>query len=175
MKKTISLIVILFTTSISFSAKAQTSDQMIRDWERAKAYTKEYLDVMPEEGYAFKPTPEMRSFADEMMHLANGNFGMAAMASNTISPYQSGTLEKTEDKSKSTVIKTVMDSYDFVIKTIKNMKAEQFAVNVKIANKFEMPASVALAKLFEHQTHMRGQTMVYLRLKGITPPTEKLF
>ncbi len=29
-----------------------------------------------------------------------------------------------------------MDSYDFVIKTNKNKKAEQFAVNVKISNKF---------------------------------------
>ena len=175
MKKNLHLIVILFTTLISFSGKAQTSDQMIKDWERVKAYTKEYLDVMPEEGYAFKPTPEMRSFDAEMMHLANGNFGMSAMPSNTKSPYESGSLEKMEDKSKSNTTKLVMASYDFVINAIKNMKTEQFAINVKIANKFEMPASVAFAKLFEHQTHMRGQTMVYLRLKEITPPSEKLF
>ncbi len=84
MKKNVFLFATLFIMFIAFSAEAQTSDQLIKDWERAKVYTKEYLDVMPEEGYAFKPTPEMRSFADEMMHLANGNFGMAAMARNTI-------------------------------------------------------------------------------------------
>jgi uncharacterized damage-inducible protein DinB len=33
----------------------------------------------------------------------------------------------------------------------------------------------ALAKVFEHQVHHRGQTTVYLRLAGVTPPQEKLF
>ncbi|MBS1501785.1 MAG: damage-inducible protein DinB, partial [Bacteroidetes bacterium] len=33
---------------------------MIADWERAKVYTKAYLDAMPEDGYSYKPTPEMR-------------------------------------------------------------------------------------------------------------------
>lgn len=35
--------------------------------------------------------------------------------------------------------------------------------------------AVGIGKAFEHQTHHRGQTTVYLRLKGITPPAEKLF
>ena len=42
---------------------------MVKEWERAKAYTKEYLDTMPEPGYALKPTPEMRSFAEQMLYL----------------------------------------------------------------------------------------------------------
>jgi uncharacterized damage-inducible protein DinB len=32
-----------------------------------------------------------------------------------------------------------------------------------------------LSKGFEHQTHHRGQTTIYLRLKGVKPPQEKLF
>ncbi len=44
--------------------KAAAPDQtMIEDWERAKAYTKEYLDAMPEDGYGFRPTPDIRNFA----------------------------------------------------------------------------------------------------------------
>ncbi|MBO0721263.1 MAG: damage-inducible protein DinB, partial [Blastocatellia bacterium] len=31
------------------------------------------------------------------------------------------------------------------------------------------------AASFEHQTHHRGQTTIYLRLKGVTPPGEKLY
>ncbi len=37
-----------------------------------------------------------------------------------------------------------------------------------------MHASVALEKLFEHQTHMSGKTMVYLRLKGITSANREI-
>lgn len=32
-----------------------------------------------------------------------------------------------------------------------------------------------LKKNFEHQTHHRGQTTIYLRAHGVTPPPEKLF
>lgn len=32
-----------------------------------------------------------------------------------------------------------------------------------------------MTKTFEHQTHHRGQTTVYLRMSEITPPQEKLY
>ena len=57
-------IVLLLTVFLSMSnlhAQTTTAD-IVKDWERAKAFTKEYLDAMPERGYSFKPTKEMRSF-----------------------------------------------------------------------------------------------------------------
>jgi uncharacterized damage-inducible protein DinB len=32
-----------------------------------------------------------------------------------------------------------------------------------------------LLAAFEHQTHHRGQTTIYIRLQGIRPPNERLF
>lgn len=61
-------------------------NDMVKDWERAKAYTKEYLDVMPEKGYSLKPTKEMRSFAEQLLHLTDANYGFAAAATGGISP-----------------------------------------------------------------------------------------
>jgi uncharacterized damage-inducible protein DinB len=49
------------------------------------------------------------------------------------------------------------------------------AENVKLFGRFEMTKGTAIAKAFEHQTHHRGQTTVYIRLAGATPPQEKLF
>ncbi|WPQ61816.1 hypothetical protein SIO70_25990 [Chitinophaga sancti] len=61
------LAVLLGATSI---AKAQSQTEvLVKEWERAKAYTKEYLDAMPDKDYSLKPTPEMRSFADQFLHL----------------------------------------------------------------------------------------------------------
>lgn len=148
--------------------------QLVKDWERAKAYTKEYLDAMPEDGYAYKPTKEMRSFAQQMLHLADANYGLGSSALGATSPYKFGDIEKTTDQSKMNTTKIVMDSYDFVIKGIKSMDAQKFSENVKLFGN-EMTRAVALGKTFEHQTHHRGQTTVYLRLKGVTPPQEKLF
>ncbi|MDB5118187.1 MAG: damage-inducible protein DinB, partial [Mucilaginibacter sp.] len=47
--------------------------ELVKEWERSKAYTKEYLDAMPESSYTLKPTPEMRSFAEQNLHLADAN------------------------------------------------------------------------------------------------------
>jgi uncharacterized damage-inducible protein DinB len=157
-------------------AQAQTSaTDMLKDWERAKAYTKEYLDSMPETGYALKPTPEMRSFAEQMLHLTDANYGFAAAATGEKSPVGFGESEKATDKSKANVTKLVMDSYDFIMNSIKKVTPAQLNENVKLFGRFEMTKGMALAKCFEHQTHHRGQTTVYIRMAGAKPPQEKLF
>lgn len=78
--------------SVFTFSHAQSLDEMVKDWERAKAYTKEYLDAMPESGYAFKPTPEMRSFAEQVLHLTDANYGFVATATGVTPPVKD--LEK---------------------------------------------------------------------------------
>jgi uncharacterized damage-inducible protein DinB len=149
--------------------------QAIADWERAKAYTKEYLDAMPEDGYKLKPTPDIRSFAEQMMHLADANFGFAAAATGKTSPIERGAAEKmAATSSKEVVVKTVMDSYDFAITGLKGLTDAQLTETIKLFGR-DMTRETAFAKCFEHQTHHRGQTTIYIRLKGIKPPNEKLF
>jgi uncharacterized damage-inducible protein DinB len=62
-----------------------------------------------------------------------------------------------------------------VINSLKKMNNSQLLEKVKLFDRFEMTKAVGIAKLFEHQTHHRGQTTVYIRLAGATPPQEKLF
>jgi len=165
-----------FVFGFATLAHAQTTtEDMVKEWERAKTYTKEYLDVMPESGYALKPTPEMRSFAQQMLHLADANYGLVAAASGEKSPVGFGDLEKSGDQSKEAVTKKVMESYDFVINTIKKETQAQLDEKIKLFDKFEVSRKSAFGKGFEHQTHHRGQTTVYLRLAGAKPPQEMLF
>ncbi|MDB5151400.1 MAG: damage-inducible protein DinB [Mucilaginibacter sp.] len=149
--------------------------ELAKEWERSKAYTQEYLDAMPESSYALKPTPEMRSFAEQNLHLADANYGLASAALGIKSPFGQGEWEKTIDKSKANVSKIVLASYDFVIDQIKKMSDAQLDEPIKMLGSFDMSKRVALAKVFEHQVHHRGQTTVYLRLAGVKPPQEKLF
>ncbi len=173
MKNVISIITLVFLTTF---AQAQSPiDEMVKDWERAKAYTKEFLDAMPSEGYALKPTTEMRSFSQQMLHLTDGNYGFASAATGAVSPVGMGESEKMTDQSKENVTKLVMAGYDFVINSIKTMNPAQLNETIKLFGQFEMTKGKALEKCFEHQTHHRGQTTVYLRLAGGTPPQEKLF
>lgn len=166
-------VLLLFLATFA-TAHAQTTDDMIKNWERGKVYTKEYLDAMPDDGYALKPTPEMRSFAEQMLHLAEANYMFAASATGEKSPVTD--LEKsTTDKSKANITKITLESYDYVIASIKKLSAAQFKEMIKFFGQFDMTKQQVFEKAFEHQTHHRGQTTVYLRLKGVKPPQEKLF
>jgi len=83
MKKAALLFTLLALCFASSSVFAQfPQSQQVAEWQRAKAYTKAYLDAMPEDGYGFKPTPEIRSFAQQMLHLSDANYIFATVASD---------------------------------------------------------------------------------------------
>lgn len=168
--------VLCLLLSINYPTKAQeTISDLVTEWERAKAYTKEYLDAMPDTAYSLKPTPEIRSFAEQMLHLTDDNYVFASAATGQKSPVGMGDIEKTTDKSKQNVTKLVLQGYDFVINSIKKMGPTQLNEKIKLFDRFEVSRAMALAKGFEHQTHHRGQTTIYLRLAKVKPPQEKLF
>ena len=175
MKFTRSSIITVCLLATAAMAQAQSVDEIVKEWERAKAYTKEYLDTMPESGYAFKPTPEMRSFAEQMLHINDANNGFGAAVTGEKAAYGFGESEKIADKSKANVTKIVLAGYDFVINGVKKLTPASLNEKIKLFGQFEMTKGMALAKVFEHQTHHRGQAVVYLRLVKVKPPDEKLF
>ncbi len=170
------LFTILSLFAMTTVVQAQSPiDEIIKDWERAKAYTKEYLDAMPAESYGLKPTPEMRSFAQQLLHLIDANYRLASAATGVASPVVLGESEKTADQSKENVTKLVMAGYEFVINSVKTMTPAQLSEPATLFGRIELTKGKALEKCFEHQTHHRGQTTVYIRMAGATPPQEKLF
>ncbi len=173
MKKLTLLFTMLVVASTSVFAQ-MTKDQVVAEWARAKTYTKAYLDAMPADGYAFKATPEVRTFAQQMLHLADANYFFISTASATPSSFGQKSVEKTVAQTKEETTKAVMDSYDYAINAIKGMSADQMQ-DMVTAEGQKVTKGQLLAKAFEHQTHHRGQTTVYLRLKGVTPPGEMLF
>ncbi|HEY9300994.1 MAG TPA: DinB family protein [Phormidium sp.] len=170
-------LLLVFTSISTLSAHPMpfALSQMVADWQRAKEYTKEYIDAMPEDGISYKPGTDVRSFGEQMLHLASANFAFASAASGKANPYQGKDLEKLPDyKTKAALSKIVMESYDYVLSALNATNESTFGDKVKFF-KFEMTREQAFNKAFEHQTHHRGQTTLYLRMKGVKPPAEKLF
>jgi uncharacterized damage-inducible protein DinB len=161
------------------SLNESLKQQMVKDWERAKVYTQEYLDAMPADKYSFRAVDSIRSFSEQMLHFANANAGLVFIATGTPFPFTSRTFENSPTaQSKDSVVYYVNASYDFVIKAIKNF---DFGKLGEVAT-FDLPRGrrsetrlAWLLKAFEHQTHHRGQCTIYIRLLGIRPPAEKLF
>ena len=188
MKPLFTLLLVLCFSALTgqTSSNELLKQQLIKDWERAKAYTQEYLDAMPANKYNFQATDSIRSFAQQMLHLAQANAGMAFFATG----YQNSAIQimflkppQVFEKSpgvqnKDSVIHYVNTSYNFMINAIKNMdfgKMEEIVTQDMPGGRRSATRLAWVLKAFEHQTHHRGQCTVYLRLSGIRPPAEKLW
>lgn len=171
----LSALSILILTQASGQLSSMIKDQMVKDWERAKAYTKEYLDVMPADKYSFRAQDSIRTFAQQMLHLASANIGLGSNGTGKERIWQGRRIEAAISAQSADSVKYfVMTSYDFVIDGIKNMDPSKLEEKFKAGN-FEESRFAWLEKAFEHQTHHRGQTTIYIRLVGVKPPNEKLF
>ena len=149
--------------------------QFIKDWERAKAYTVDYLNTMPADKYSFKATDSIRSFAQQMLHLAQSNVNIIALLAGEPNIIGDRILEESKTaQTKDSVMYYVVASYDLTIDGIKKMNTASFNEKVKFYD-WEETKYVWLLKAFEHQTHHRAQTTIYIRLLGLHPPQERLF
>lgn len=177
--KTLSLLLLLTGAAFTSSAQAVTGEdikaQFIKDWERAKLYTQEYLDAMPADKYSAKPVDSIRSFAQQMLHLASGNIALISRATGDKPINFPGNLETSATaQTKDSVAYYVNASYDFAIASVKKLDAGKLGEITTQRNR-QATRYATLLKAFEHQTHHRGQATIYIRLQGIRPPEEKLY
>ena len=186
MKKMITLsaflqLVFLFTFSYQTHSQglsmADIKAQMVKEWERSKAYTVDYLNTMPADKYSFKVVDSIRSFAQQMLHLANANVFFMSLATDQKAPSFPQNLEqRTSAQTKDSVMYYVTTSYDYAITAAKNSDISKWGEKKKLPfGGYEETRYALINKAIEHQAHHRGQTTIYIRLVGLHPPQERLF
>lgn len=154
---------------------------MIKDWERAKNYTKAYLDSADDKSIAYKLSDKTpRTFGGQLLHLAEGNYGLVKAGTGAPTDISWGSLEgNAAYGTKADVSTAVMASYDYVIGALRGLNDTQLADTVAVelfpGFNVSMTKEMYINKAFEHQTHHRGQTTQYLRAQGKRPPEEMLF
>src|SRR6266487_6893419 len=116
----------------SFQSNAQPLNnedlkaQLIKDWERGKDYTISYLNTMPADKYSFKAVDSIRSFAQQMLHLAQGNGNLMSLVTGVPKPFGERNLEEsTTAQTKDSVMYYVTTSYDLAINGLKKMDASK--------------------------------------------------
>jgi uncharacterized damage-inducible protein DinB len=175
------LLALLCLSALSLTAAAQSlsgddvKTQFINDWTRAKAYTDQYLATMPADKYSFKAVDSIRSFAQQMLHLASANYYLVSLAMGEKPQADVFGSETRAGAQSADSVKAYVDgSYDYVISELKALDPNSLGTKVKLHTQ-EATRYALLLKAFEHQTHHRGQTTIYIRLLGIRPPNEQLF
>ena len=126
-------------------------------------------EKVPEDLYAFKPTPEVRSLGQLLGHIADGNFGICGAASG-MKPPMSGIEKSTTGKAA--LQKALADSFAFCESALAAMDDKKGAETVKTFLGVQPRLSV-LAFNNSHDWEHYGNLVTYMRLKGIVPPTSE--
>jgi uncharacterized damage-inducible protein DinB len=137
-------------------------------WNRMKETLVKAAEKMPEENYAFKPTPEVRSFGQLVGHVADANFFFSAMAAGE--KPTSREIEKTKT-SKADLIAALKESQTAADKVFTMTDAEA-AVPTKL---FGMDTShlIYVIAIFGHNAEHYGDMVTYMRMKGLVPPSSE--
>ncbi len=156
------------------SAFSQEKDpwlpEYLERWEQSKAYTLSMAEAMPEAHYSFKPSENMMSFADQLMHIAlviewHAHSRFAGL--NT--PFRQKEYNA-EGLTKNSIIKVLEVEFDKARELIEsadpNVLSEKGEYGKLIRTRRQF-----LLLLADHVSHHRGQLVVYLRLKDIPAPS----
>ena len=181
------LLLTMFLVCAALPAAAQTSDGFFFDAlspsmaSVAKAMhatirrnLAEAAEKMPAADFGFKPTPEVRSFAELLGHVVNTNFFFCSQAKSEKSP---GTMNFENVADKAALVKALNESLDYCDGAYVATNDTNFQQLIKLAPVGRGAANSETARgsiLMFNTTHNNehyGNIVVYLRLKGMVPPS----
>lgn len=126
----------------------------------------------PEDKYDYKPTPEVRSFAEQLLHVAGVNFMYVAVVKGEKLGEEN--LPRAEYKTKADVIAVVKKSFADAGAAIKQKGDKGIMAQVKNPFGNEMTTLYSLALGFNaHSGEHYGQLVFYYRTSGMVPPESR--
>src|SRR5262245_61367664 len=131
----------------------------------------EAAESMPAEEYSFKPTPDVRSFAQLIGHVVFGNFYFCSQAKGE-APTFGQNYEKLTDKAA--LVKALNESLAACDEAYASTNATNTSQLVKAPGPNaggQTTRGSSLVFNTAHNTEHYGNSIVYMRLKGHTPPS----
>jgi uncharacterized damage-inducible protein DinB len=151
------------TTSIAALTKAMNAT-IRRDLAEA-------AENMPTEEYAFKPTPQVRTFGQLVGHVASANFYFCAQAKGEKPP---STTNYETIAGKAALVKALNDSLAYCDAVYNATTDANFSQVVKTPGPRgdrDITRGAILVFNTTHNNEHYGNLVVYMRLKGHVPPS----
>jgi hypothetical protein len=161
---------VMFALSLAGSCAlvAQTNPVVA---EQKTAYTNnknnliKAAEKMPEDAYSFKPTPEMETFGQRMIHIAN-QIGTCSGLTGERKP--NAAAGKTAKADIVAGLKTSFEACDAAWDSMNDKTAMEMVAGRGGQQRSKITALIGNTT---HNTEMYGYISVYMRLKGVVPPT----
>ena len=144
-----------------------TAESIKQTYNNVKNNLLKAADKMPDDAYDFKPTPDVRAFGGWVAHLADAQTaGCSRVLGNPKTP---GAASKTTKADLVAALKDSFDTCDAAYSALTDANSND------TVQTFRGPSTrlAALAGNISHDMEGYGAMAVYLRLKGIVPPSSE--
>jgi uncharacterized damage-inducible protein DinB len=128
--------------------------QLLATLENSKQYTLNVAGMMPAYDFHFKPTDAAWNFGELLHHIA---YGIQWWGANYVQGKETAWAPPAMKDNKQEILAYLEDAYRSLNNTLNNGPLSNDAVK-------------GFHATIDHITHHRGQAVLYLRCKGITPP-----
>ena len=151
---------------------AQTANPLSTEVKGAYTGVKNNLiraaEKMPEENYGYKPMPEVQTFGVRVAHIADANARTCGLVKGE--QKQLGAASKT---SKADLVAALKDSFAYCDAVFDAM-TDADATTMVAAGRGGQRSKIALLwGVVVHSNEIYGTMGVYLRMKGIVPPSSE--
>lgn len=150
---------------------APTANPLSTEAQQAYATIKGNLvkmaDKMPDEHYAFKPSPDIRSFGQLVAHVADAQASMCSLVNG-----QTKAVNAAAKSTKPDLVAALKDSFALCDTAYGALNDTRGTEMVKTGRGDRTKMGV-LAFNTAHSNEEYGYMSVYLRLKGIVPPSSE--
>lgn len=161
-------LLVLFCSSIAL--EAQIANPMSTELKAAYNSVKNNLlksaEKMPDENYSFKPTPDIRSFAQVLDHAASAQLHTCGAV---LGEQKSGNAEATSKAEVLAALNAAFTECDKAYDALTDANASEM-IKTPRGGRSRLGA---LAGNVAHDNEQYGILSVYMRLKGVIPPSSE--
>lgn len=148
------------------------TEELLRGWNEVGAKLIEMAEDFPEDKYDFKPNPEVRSFAEQLLHVAGSTYFFMGIARGE-QPGEED-LSREKYKTKAEVVAALKKSFAEGAAFIRETgdagltKSAQYPWSSRPVSLLGLWADAT-----EHAGEHYGQLVVYYRVNGLVPPASR--
>jgi uncharacterized damage-inducible protein DinB len=172
------LVVAVFILTVAATASAQASppassaETTLRAWNESYASVIQMAEDFPEDKYDFKPTPEVRSFAEQLLHVTGTPYFFISVCSGQKS--SEGPFTREKYKTKADVVAALKKAAEAGATFIREQGDAGLAKPAKLPWESETRNALWVWNVgARHASEHYGQLVVYYRLNGIVPPASR--
>ena len=176
MRMRLSFVLILFALSMPRLFAQDPMDGIWQgfdgEWRHASNQLIALANATPEDKFAWRPAPGVRSTSEVYMHIVTANyFYLLSITGPKTPPDLKKDAEKTVT-SKAEVIKWLNRSLEAVKQARQEETPQHLARKVKVQGRDSTVDAMYLRMIIHTNEHM-GQLVAYARMTGVVPPWSK--